>query len=633
MTKKHFFVGLLLLPILFTIYLLLYDFIFVDIKSVGEKKVKKEVLQNLSSFDEKLSLLDKFAGNGDIQKIKSSFLDCRMAYKKIEYIIQFLQDERLKYYNGADIPTVNNSVRNITTLAPEGLQAMEGIIYDSDFDKAKLGTLIKKLKAEISRSKSLIVNTQFDNEIIFAALRFNLIRIETMNISGFDVPICKNTIPELITNISTIKETITKYGTKDASVKELNMLCGSAIDYLSSCTSIDNFDRLAFIKNYLQPLNIVFFQVQSALKIPIPENLEGYKIPVQYQTKNIYSPNFINTNLYNEFQLEPASDNIRNLGKLLFFDPLLSKGNKLSCASCHQPEKSFTDGLPKAITNQNGIFQDRNAPTLLNASLQPNLFYDMRATSLENQIEHVVMNPNEFDTDVKEIIQKLEMSSEYIALFKKAFPDLAQEPISGFTIFRSLGSFVRSLQNTNSPFDHYMLGTDNVLSTDAKAGFNVFMGKGLCGTCHFAPTFYGNVPPFYRESETEVIGILKDTITNTIDPDLGRYNIRNADILKHSFKTPTVRNITKTAPYMHNGIYSSLEEIIDFYQNGGGAGAGADVPNQTLPFDSLSLSNKEKIELVAFLQSLEGKKINVGEPILPKIDNQPNLNNRRGIGY
>jgi cytochrome c peroxidase len=132
------------------------------------------------------------------------------------------------------------------------------------------------------------------------------------------------------------------------------------------------------------------------------------------------------------------------------------------------------------------------------------------------------------------------------------------------------------------------------------------MGKALCATCHFAPIFNGTVPPDFKDTELEAIGVPQttDTIHPALSKDLGRYNVYQTTARKHFFKTPTLRNIALTAPYMHNGVYNTLEEVIAFYNKGGGIGLGLDVPHQTLPFDNLELSVDEQKALVAFLHTL-----------------------------
>jgi cytochrome c peroxidase len=146
----------------------------------------------------------------------------------------------------------------------------------------------------------------------------------------------------------------------------------------------------------------------------------------------------------------------------------------------------------------------------------------------------------------------------------------------------------------------------DILPAAAKRGFNLFMGKAACGTCHFAPIFNGTVPPRYLESESEVLGVpaTANLISPTLDNDIGKAGVIPAEVFRFSFKTPTLRNAAVTAPYMHNGVFTTLTEVIEFYDRGGGAGLGLTVPHQTLPNSRLDLTDPEKEDLIAFLQSL-----------------------------
>jgi cytochrome c peroxidase len=171
----------------------------------------------------------------------------------------------------------------------------------------------------------------------------------------------------------------------------------------------------------------------------------------------------------------------------------------------------------------------------------------------------------------------------------------------------AIGSYIRSLVFLNSRFDEYMRGDKSKLSTEEINGFNLFMGKAKCGTCHYMPLFNGTFPPRFARIEAEVIGVPKSKKENTIDPDMGRYAVLKVESFKHAFKTSTVRNAALTAPYMHNGVFNSLEEVMDFYNKGGGTGLGIKIANQTLPFDSLSLSRKEQDDIIAFIKSLNSE--------------------------
>ena len=169
-----------------------------------------------------------------------------------------------------------------------------------------------------------------------------------------------------------------------------------------------------------------------------------------------------------------------------------------------------------------------------------------------------------------------------------------------------MAAYVRSLRALNSRFDRAIRGDTALITLSERRGFNLFMGKAACGTCHFAPLFGGTMPPAYVESEPEVIGVpatpkAKEAV---VDEDLGVFAVDRAPLHRHAFKTPSVRNVGLTAPYMHNGVYRTLEEVIDFYDAGGGNGVGMRLPNQTLSAKPLHLTDGEKQDLVAFLASL-----------------------------
>jgi len=171
----------------------------------------------------------------------------------------------------------------------------------------------------------------------------------------------------------------------------------------------------------------------------------------------------------------------------------------------------------------------------------------------------------------------------------------------------AIGSYVRSLTYLNSRFDAYMRGDKTAMNADEVAGFNLFMGRAKCGTCHYMPLFNGTFPPRYMKIETEVIGVPQTAAGKKIDDDLGRYAVVKAESVRHAFKTPGLRNVARTAPYMHNGVFGTLEQVVDFYNKGGGAGLGLKIENQTLPFDKLELTEKERNRLVSFMKTLDSR--------------------------
>ena len=225
------------------------------------------------------------------------------------------------------------------------------------------------------------------------------------------------------------------------------------------------------------------------------------------------------------------------------------------------------------------------------------------------------------------IVKYVAKSKSYRSLFSKAFPgkELPANPIAAHSYYtnafsqysknginaeevaNAIASYVRSLTKLNSRFDDYMQGNKNALSDQELKGFNLFMGKAKCATCHFIPLFNGITPPKYVQSETEILGVPVSLKDSTLDPDPGYYSIVGIDSYKNAFKIPTVRNITKTAPYMHNGAYQTLDQVMDFYNNAGAVGLKIDLPNQTLPEEKLNLSEQEKQDVIAFIKSLESK--------------------------
>jgi cytochrome c peroxidase len=165
---------------------------------------------------------------------------------------------------------------------------------------------------------------------------------------------------------------------------------------------------------------------------------------------------------------------------------------------------------------------------------------------------------------------------------------------------------METLSPFNSPFDKYIAGDKNALTKQQIRGFNLFMGKAQCGTCHYAPVFNGLIPPLYKRTEFEILGTTKNTDFKNpeLDADSGRYTTFPTKYYMGAFKTPTVRNIARTAPYMHNGAFATLEQVLEFYNKGGGVGLGLNVPMQTLSPKPLQLDSSEVNDIISFLHSL-----------------------------
>ena len=477
---------------------------------------------------------------------------------------------------------------------------------------------------------------------IFEAARLELIRIYTLGLTGFDTPGSGNALPEAAVAMNSLNEAMINY-LPLIKEKRIGLAFGISgyfdisAGFFKEYENFDEFDRLQYLQKVVNPLYSFIYRGQRELGIETLYEVNDLPIPTNYHAENIFGNDFFNNNYYSNLNLEEDVMEKRvALGKILFFDPILSSNNKRSCASCHHPDKAFTDGLAKSLGYNAEDHINRNAPTLINALYSERYFYDLREPRLERQIKHVVMDSMEFATDFNVITNKLKQSKEYVQLFKDAYKDQPQYSLTNWSLSDALAAYVSTLTSFNSPFDKYVREEDSRISEAAKRGFNLFMGKATCGTCHFAPTFNGTVPPIFDESETEVLGVPADANAENpmIDPDLGRYEskrpIDEADIYLHSFKTTTVRNVALTAPYMHNGIYQTLEEVVDFYNKGGGIGLGIDVPNQTLPPNELNLNEHEVSDLVAFMEALTDTTGFTAIPAeLPVFENNPEWNKRK----
>ncbi|KOS06747.1 cytochrome C peroxidase [Flavobacterium akiainvivens] len=531
--------------------------------------------------------------------------DTRLKYKKIEFYLAYHYPEYIKEsINGAPLMQIEKEGTQPKVIPPVGLQVLDETVFSDNpaEQKNEISALAKRL-----RNNYLVLYTGLSANAIatsgnISAMRLQLVRIFSLGVTGFDTPGSLNGLEEAKASLEGMRTFFASEYTSSAHFNTNISLLDFGIDYLGTKNSFDDFDRLEFFKKCIDPLYKNLGLVEN---VP-DENLAGTS-SWNPKSQSIFGTDFLDPYFYS--QLKPGEDSaeLRNLGKSLFYDPLLSTGSTMSCATCHDPKKGFADGLPKSASSVQGKTVLRNAPTLLNAVYADRYFYDLRAFTLEQQAEHVIFNPEEFNTAYSSILKKLEDSPQYKQQFKKVF---GKKGLTRENFSKALASYVLSLQSFNSPFDKYIRGESTDLPKEVKDGFNLFAGKAACATCHFMPTFAGLVPPFYNENESEILGVLANPRDpkSRLDEDKGRMNndVRAewAWIYERSVKTTTVRNAGLTAPYFHNGAYTTLEEVIDFYNQGGGQGMGHTVTNQTLPPDALNLTDYEKKALIAFINAL-----------------------------
>ncbi|MCI0508125.1 MAG: c-type cytochrome [Gammaproteobacteria bacterium] len=287
------------------------------------------------------------------------------------------------------------------------------------------------------------------------------------------------------------------------------------------------------------------------------------------------------------------SNNYRlKLGKTLFFDPRLSGSNWISCATCHNPALGWSDGLPTAIGEGQKKLH-RATPTILNTAFNVMQMWDGRFRSLEDQAMSPVESNAEMNQDPEELVKELEAIPGYVELFNDAYPGRG---ITTDTIAMALASFQRSIVAGIAPFDRWIAGEDKAISAAAKRGFALFEGNANCSTCHSGFNF--------TDDGFHNIGLNSN--------DIGRFAVKPVAVTKGAFKTPTLRNVTRTAPYMHNGAYNTLEEVVEHYARG-----GDDKSNLSPNFKPAKLNYAEKQDLLEFLKTLESAPAELTYPEMP----------------
>jgi cytochrome c peroxidase len=307
------------------------------------------------------------------------------------------------------------------------------------------------------------------------------------------------------------------------------------------------------------------------------------------------------------------------LGKKLFFDRRLSGDGTMSCSTCHDPEKGFSDDLAISLsypTTRNW----RNSPTLINVAFQKYLFHDGRAHTLEEQALFPMMSAFEMNQNLDFVEEEVRTVPEYVEAFRKVFGG----EVSRERIAMALSAFERTIVSVNSPLDRFLNGEKKALSPEAKKGYDLFTGKGNCSYCHDGVNladnkFYAlNVPENEEQEKDPRVAATRRFVAKVshyedylnLNEDPGRYLVTKDRKDWKAFRTPTLRDIAKTGPYMHNGIFETLEQVIDFYDRGGGKGNTALKP--------LHLTADEKKALKAFLvEGLAGEEISFKYPKVP----------------
>ncbi len=566
-------------------------------KSFDHSSLNAVFALGLDSLAAALDSVAERSVNGARPELRRAFIDARRTFKLHELLIASESPHTMGVLNGP-LPE-NDDDPNQPLGGAAGFQRLEDRLYAdgelSASDRSSIRDDATHMSKQVTALRTLAPESALTETHMLDAIREELARISVLGLAGFDSNRPDATIAEAHNALLGMSRYIGLAQRESALHEEWSAL-DSAV--LHAAQVVNHQDRLAFITTQLSEIGkrlAVLRERSGAVN-------DSLRLVWRSRASTVFEPNAFDASAYAPaFAMHPTPDVIA-LGERLFNDKRLSGPQTVSCASCHIPALAFTDGMARHGSIDGSSVIGRNTPTLLNVALQPSFFADARVNTLEDQIRVVLSSKVEMASSPELAAQRIITDSGYRAAFTHAVPNGLTEA----SLRNVLATYLRTLVRLDSRFDAAIHGDTTVLTSSERNGFNVFMGKARCGTCHLAPLFNGVMPPGYVISEPEIIGVPSraDTSHATLDTDPGRSRVNKNKRHRGAFSVPTLRNIARTAPYMHNGVYATLEQVIDFYNRGGGWGVGASVPEQTLPKRPLHLTTVEQRDLVAFLGTL-----------------------------
>jgi len=575
---------------------------------------------SLKAFKEKQELLLITIQKADVtdpqgkDRIRKQIGESRTNLKALDFWLRYLEPVVYKKLNGPLPVEWENEVfekfENPYRREGAGLSLASLYLEETSVRKDSLSKLIVSSIDAIKTFEADSITKELNSyHHFFLANRLYLLNMAAIYTTGFECPDTSSIIPELLTMLKDVREIYSCYNKcfpaaplTDAYLEFYNQ----AIVYVNNQSSLFSlFDHFDFIRDYVNPLFRMNQELIRQYDV-VSRNYNDYSL--NNFSNSIFSKAlYLSQNskgIYSLVEDDKLLAEIKQTGRLLFYDPVLSGNNLRSCASCHKPMEYFTDTTQATALNFDKSQRlTRNTPSLINTIYNHLLMLDGKHISLQNQAKEVILNPVEMNSLENEMIRKVLSCRQYKNAFSKFLKYTPEEKeITLGHIVSAITFYYADFSKYDAAFDDAM-NKKSSISREAKNGFNLFMSKAQCGTCHFIPLFNGVKPP-YIGSEFEVLGVPDDTGFTHLSKDSGRHHVNPAPETRHAFRTGTLRNNRYTPPYMHNGIFRTLEQVIDFYDAGGGQGKNLPVDNQTLSADSLRLTMNEKKELIAFLESL-----------------------------
>jgi len=593
-----------------------------------------KTLDQLISTTKKSDLSD-----ADVNLIKKEIHLSRLKLKSIDFWIRYLDPNSYKKINGP-LPIeweteVFEKYEKPYKREGAGLTLAELYLDESAKNKASLLNLLEQAQHTLQIYKSdSILKLVASKDNFFLCNRLHILNLAAIYTTSFECPDTSRVIPELksmMIEIETIYQSFNQTFSATPLTNDFLQLYKKAVEFLEhQPIQFSVFNHYTFIREFINPLFSINQNLIRTYQVVSKNNVD---YSLNKNSQSIFSKNLYNAQntkgIFLRVYDEAVLNEIKTLGKLLFYDPILSGNNNRSCASCHNSQSYYTDTLSSTALHFNEKQKlKRNTPSLLNVPYNHLLMYDGKHTTLQNQAKAVISNPDEMNCLETDALNKVLSCKEYKKGFEKLLQYTPQEKkVSIEHIVSALTLYYSKFSNYYAPFDLAM-NKKAELNTMAQQGFNLFMSKAQCATCHFVPQFNGVKPP-YIGSEFEVLGVPFDSLYTKLNSDLGRNDVHSSNETKQAFRTGNIRNIERTKPYMHNGVFSNLNQVLDFYDGGGGIGHGFVINNQTLSSDSLHLSKLDKEKLMYFFKSLnEDIPLDMLPEKLP-LSNQKKLNNRK----
>ncbi|WP_462254175.1 cytochrome-c peroxidase [Ferruginibacter sp.] len=606
--------------IFFIIVLIIALYSFAVSKPNNAGKYISNYTESINGFSNNqrtlLELIKKtdFSSASGIENIRKQIALARTSLKGIDFWLRYLDPIAYKKINGPLPVEWETEVfeKFEKPYKREGAGLTLAALY-LDEKNAEKDSLLNLVASSITATQTFMADSvtgQLQNHHhFFLANRLFLLNLAAIYTTGFECPDTTAIIPELHSMLIDVKKIYSSFNESFPATpvaENFLTLYNNTISFVNKQPlTYSKFDHFIFIRDYVNPLFKMNQQFINQYRV-------FTKSYVDYSLNNS-SESIFNKHLYFgqntkgiflRVNGEKELKEIERIGKLLFYDPLLSGNNKRSCNSCHKSAEYFTDTAGTTSFQYDGKnYLSRNSPSLINATYNHLLMLDGKHISMQNQAKDVITNALELGSNENELVQKVLSCNEYKKAFKTFLKYTPQEKeITLEHIVSAITMYYSKFSNYYAPFDDAM-NTNKEIEVPVKEGFNLFMSKAQCGTCHFVPQFNGVKPP-YISSEFEVLGVPADTAFIKLSIDKGRYDVNPAGEMLNAFRTGSIRNAAYTKPYMHNGVFNTLQQVIDFYDAGGGAGKGLKINNQTLSADSLKLTADEKKNLIVFIRSL-----------------------------